>query len=414
MAGINLGLARMERFVPAQPWKAIHVAGTNGKGSICNYISAMLRAKQPCLRVGQFTSPHLVWPGDSIQVDGRPLSPEAMARIRDSLHLPPAVTSFEALTLVAFRHFLDSKVDVGVIEVGLGGRLDATNVLRNKSVTVISKIGLDHQKLLGDTVEKIAREKAGIMMGGVPCVVDGSNLPGVLDVISQHARSVGAEIFFTTAQTDVSQALSREKDLEPHQIENMACAITAYQTAIQATEPASDLIPILKAVQMPGRLYNLDVSSKHPSRTKPILLDGAHNQQSAEVLGKYVDKYFRTTNQPVSWVFCVSQSEGRNPSDLMSPLLHSDDNFAAVEFGDVEGMPWVKPVGRDTIRGVAIELGLKDENVYAGPPTHDAAIAWAVEKAGEGPIVVAGSLYGVQAVLKTYGANPIGTNSESD
>jgi len=302
--------------------------------------------------------------------------------------------------VLAFAAFADAPIDVGVIEVGLGGRLDATNVIGNKLVTVISKIGLDHQKFLGDTVEKIAREKAGIMVKGVPCVVDGSNPPGVLQALAEHARKTGAQLLTTTDRSPLIEELAKETGLEPHQRENMACAILAYQTAMEGSEATSELIPVLKSVHVPGRLHSMDVSKSFPQRKAPILLDGAHNQQSAEVLGRFVDTRLRVSDEPVTWVIFMSQSEGRDPAELLRPLLRSRDRLAAVEFGDVEGMPWIKPVDHVTLRQAATELGIESRNIFRGHPFHEAALTWAIEQAQENPIVIAGSLYGVQAVVQ--------------
>ena len=190
---IDLGLARIGRLLQATPqsWRAIHVAGTNGKGSICAYLSAALRSNG--LSCGRFTSPHLIDRWDCINVNGRAVSEtvfrdvEKAVRQRDQAESLGA-TEFELLAATAFGVFQREKVEVGVVEVGLGGKLDATNALRHKVVTVIAKIGLDHQSFLGNTLEEIALQKAGIMRPGVPCVVDGSNHPSCLLYTSPSPR----------------------------------------------------------------------------------------------------------------------------------------------------------------------------------------------------------------------------------
>ncbi|KAM0523533.1 hypothetical protein ACHAPS_005408 [Verticillium nonalfalfae] len=183
MKGVSLNLQRMARAMGSvsQSWEAIHVAGTNGKGSVCTYLSAL--CKRSNIHNGLFTSPYLVEPRDAIKIDGVPILQRNYARYRQQIMDDQALrtaedgqgdvptsrvlaplTEFELVTMTAFTAFDDATIDVGIVEVGLGGRLDSTNALRTKKVTVITKIGLDHQKMLGETLPEIAREKAGIMM----------------------------------------------------------------------------------------------------------------------------------------------------------------------------------------------------------------------------------------------------------
>ncbi|EAQ90725.1 hypothetical protein CHGG_02660 [Chaetomium globosum CBS 148.51] len=290
---IDLGLARVGRLIQHTPqtWKAIHVAGTNGKGSICAYLSTMLTASG--LSHARFTSPHLIDRWDCIAIDGKPVSEavfrdaEEVVKQRDKEDRIGA-TEFELLTATAFEIFHRQKVEYGVVEVGLGGKLDATNVLKQKAVSIISKIGLDHQSFLGNTIEEIALQKAGIIRPGVPCVVDGSNQRSVLKVIEDHAREVGAELRFPSV-TSVTDAMTTEK-LEPHQIQNLACAHLAFHLACpEQDRPLVHLLPSIMQTQWPGRLQRLDVSSITGDQ-REVLLDGAHNTQSAEVLASPATK----------------------------------------------------------------------------------------------------------------------------
>ena len=301
---IDLGLARVGRLVQHTPqtWKAIHVAGTNGKGSICAYLSAMLSASG--LSYARFTSPHLVDRWDCIAVNGNPVSEavfrdaEDVVKQRDSEGRIGA-TEFELLTATAFEIFHRQKVQYGVVEVGLGGKLDATNVLKNKAVTVIAKIGLDHQSFLGNTIEEIALQKAGIMHPGVPCVVDGSNQRSVLKAIEEHARDVGTELHFPSTAS-VADAVAGEQ-FEPHQIQNLACAHMAFRLACpEQDRPLSHFLRSIKQMQWPGRLQRLDIR-KVTGRQQEVLLDGAHNTQSAEVLAQYVDKHLRSGPKERTW-----------------------------------------------------------------------------------------------------------------
>ncbi|KAL1840226.1 hypothetical protein VTJ49DRAFT_709 [Mycothermus thermophilus] len=288
---IDLGLARVGRLVQQTPqtWKAIHVAGTNGKGSICAYLSAMLVASgRSCAR---FTSPHLIDRWDCIAINGKPIpeavftDAEAVVKQRDADGRIGA-TEFELLTATAFEIFHRQRVEYGVVEVGLGGRLDATNVLKQKAVTVIAKIGLDHQSFLGNTIEEIALEKAGIMRPGVPCVVDGSNQPSVLEVLEEHARCIGTELHLPST-AGISDALDGLR-LEPHQIQNLACAHLAFRLACpEHDQPLVHFLPAIRQLEWPGRLQKLNIQPII-NRPQEVLLDGAHNPQSAEVLAHHL------------------------------------------------------------------------------------------------------------------------------
>lgn len=180
---------------PHTQLKAIHVAGTNGKGSTSHLIAAALQASG--LRVGLFTSPHLVSLTERIRVNGQPIPEAEVAEFieqnKDFLDtLQPSF--FETMTALAFAYFVKEKVDIAVVEVGLGGRLDSTNVL-TPILSVITNIGLDHTEFLGNTLTKIAKEKAGIIKPHVPVVV-GESHPQTMNVFLAKAQECGAEIYF--------------------------------------------------------------------------------------------------------------------------------------------------------------------------------------------------------------------------
>ncbi|MDX1419513.1 MAG: Mur ligase family protein [Rubricoccaceae bacterium] len=200
-AAYRPGLDRMERLMdamgrPHERLRAVHIAGTNGKGSTASFVAAIATASGR--RVGLHTSPHLWDFAERLRLDGRPAPPawiaEAVARHRAAFdRIEPSF--FEASVALAFRYFADEAVDLAVVEVGLGGRLDATNVLPAASVAAcgITTIGLDHTDLLGDTLPEIAREKAGIAKRGVPLLTSAEG-PGVLDAIGATAGAAGAPV----------------------------------------------------------------------------------------------------------------------------------------------------------------------------------------------------------------------------
>ncbi|KAK1468586.1 hypothetical protein CMEL01_00353 [Colletotrichum melonis] len=411
MKGISLGLHRISRALEGVPqkWDAIHVAGTNGKGTTCTYLSAL--CKSFGISNGLFTSPYLIEPRDAIKINGTPVAQDVYADVNrkiiadDQARLSQdaaqeALSLFEVTTLIAFGVFSRADVQMGIVEVGLGGRLDSTNALRRKTVTVITKIGLDHQAFLGNTLPEIAKEKAGIMMAGVPCVVDGSNPPEVLEVFRQHAASVSAPLHLTTSQPGLLEALY-DSELMPHQAQNMACAIAAFQLAYPHLNLSVEkALPILKDVSHLGRLSWLNVEAKHPSRKeKPILIDGAHNPQSAETLSTYVERRLREADKPVTWIVSVSKQDGKDAGGMLRTLLRPGDNVACVGFSRRETMPWVEPLPLQTLREMASNAGAKE--VFESKDGLEEATRWAVETAKDGPVVLTGSLYLVGDAYRT-------------
>ncbi|KAK0719745.1 Mur ligase [Lasiosphaeris hirsuta] len=389
---IDLGLTRIGRLLQHTPqtWKAIHVAGTNGKGSICAYLSAILDASG--VDSARFTSPHLINRWDCIVVNEKSVSESMFRGVENEIEQRDAeerlgATEFELLTATAFEIFEKLKVEVGVIEVGLGGKLDATNVLKHKTVTVIAKIGLDHQSFLGDTIEEIALQKAGIMRPGVPCVVDGSNHPSVLKVIEDHAKEVGAELHYPPIPS-ASDAFS-EAGLEPHQIQNLACAHLALRLARPDDQRSlGDLLPLIRQLEWPGRLQKFDMH-KITGRQQEVLLDGAHNTQSAEVLAAYVQKHFRSRGQPITWVLAATQ--GKDMDGIFGLLLQPGDQVAAVRFGPVDGMPWVKATEPAELLRVAGRHGIGHTAQHNGGDDVKSALTWASKIAGDKPLVIAGN-----------------------
>jgi len=395
----NLAIGRLLKYTP-QTWKAIHVAGTNGKGSICAYLSAMLNASG--VRCGRFTSPHLIDRWDCIAINERTVredvfrTAEQLVETRDNTDRIEA-SQFELLTATAFEVFKREKIEMGVIEVGLGGRLDATNAMENKVVTVISKIGLDHQGFLGDTIEEIALQKAGIMRPGVPCVLDNSNPPSVRNVVEEYAEKIGTEVVLSSTQSSFLDELS-VADFEPHQWQNLACAHTAFHLAYtNSKSPLHRILPAIQSIHWPGRLQTLDIRSV-TGRSQPVLLDGAHNVQSATVLGSYVDTKLRSSTNKVTWI--IGASSGKELDGILKPLLRPSDCVAAVTFGPVDGMPWVEAMPPQDILTATTAAGVPGAHQFDAGGDISSALRWAVAVAADGPVVIAGSLYLVSDILR--------------
>lgn len=405
---IEPGLARISRLLQNTilPWRAIHVAGTNGKGSVCAYTSAMLTAGK--VRCGRFTSPHLIDRWDCITIDEKTVDENVFREVEASVQARDKredirASEFELLTAAAFEIFAREKVEIGVVEVGLGGRHDATNILRHPLVTVITKIGKDHETFLGNSLEEIADQKAGIMKEGVPCVVDGTNISQVLRVFGENARKIDAGPIYCVSD-DVNDSnswiwnkLPRER-FEAHQQINISLAIHAVKLALERTCSPLEILPLLEAIPetlWPGRLQFISIKDV-TDRERHILLDGAHNAQSAEVLGSYVDAKLRGNGATVTWVLALSK--GKNLPELLSRLVRSGDTIVASSFGPVDGMPWVQPVD---VEEIVVAAGALDIPVQAHAATDTKhALCRATQISNNGPLVVAGSLYQVSDVFR--------------
>ncbi|KAI9892523.1 MAG: hypothetical protein M1814_001480 [Vezdaea aestivalis] len=387
---VRLGLDRIARLVdlPLVQWRAIHVAGTNGKGSICTYASALLQATS--IRHGSFTSPHLIDRWDCIRLHGKTISEVSFhvieKRVRQlAVERKVDASPFELLTATAFHAFSESAVELAVVEVGMGGRQDATNVLRDPLVTVISKIGLDHQAFLGNTLEEIAKEKAGIMKGGVPCIIDGTNAIEVMAVLEKVSKEIGVA---SLQVVDYNSAALPEtaRRLPNHQRANLACAITAVQTALERHGVKTELnkhIQALPNISVPGRLQEFSIENL-TGRLEPVLLDGAHNRQSARVLADRVAS-LRNARCPITWL--VAATKGKDLSDLFSPLIQPGDQVVTTRFGSVDGMLWIEAASRQEL-----SKALPNFEVEHVDDVGD-ALELASTKAAGRPLVVAGSLY---------------------
>ena len=280
---------------PERACRWVHVAGTNGKGSTCAMIESGLRFAG--IRTGLYTSPHLVEPTERIQIAGEPISQAQFAEIFDEVHetaekmleegdLDFHPTYFETVTAMAFVAFARSELDTVVLEVGMGGRLDATNVV-SPALCVITPIDFDHQAFLGHTLSQIAAEKAGILKTGVPAVF-AEQPPEAEIVLRAHAKgpyTLSRDWSITKLALDARGSRFRLRDQEvicplagEHQVEN------ARTAAIALHELGASFAGIA-ATRWPGRL---ELVSQRPD----IILDGAHNLAGTRALAAYIRRFY--------------------------------------------------------------------------------------------------------------------------
>jgi dihydrofolate synthase/folylpolyglutamate synthase len=309
---INLGSARASRAVSgASPEtsgepRVIHVAGTNGKGSVCAMIDSICRAQK--YRTGLFISPHLVSFRERIRVNGEMISEkEAAAGLTNIRKLvaawDPHPTFFEIATALALKHFAEAKIDIVILETGLGGRLDATNAIRS-NVAVITPIALDHQQWLGDSLEKIASEKAGIIKPRTP-VVSAPQFSDAEKVIRARAAECEAPLQFVAKTYDGSPIALRGE----HQKLNAAIAIAAVRAAKIDIDEAA-IAGGLATVEWPGRFQCWD---------KRTVIDGAHNSAAAQVLADTWREVFG--DQRATMILAIlSDKDLRSICEALAPI----------------------------------------------------------------------------------------------
>ncbi|MBI2394472.1 MAG: bifunctional folylpolyglutamate synthase/dihydrofolate synthase [Deltaproteobacteria bacterium] len=286
----------------------VHIAGTNGKGSVAASMESIARAAG--LRTGLYTSPHLQRFAERVRLDGAPIDDALLARhLASVLDRHPSLTFFEVATLAAFHVFHEARVDLAVIEVGLGGRLDATNVIARPRATVVTTISYDHTEWLGDTIEAIAGEKAAICKAGVP-VITGPLPRAAAQVVEARAQEVSAAPLWRVGQElrptahgehlVVEGPVGRSIAVTPalrgaHQRDNAAIAIGMawLLRSPPAGVPAISIEDVaiargIASVRWPGRLETIEVGEGKLAGT--YLLDGAHNEEGAYALGAALDQ----------------------------------------------------------------------------------------------------------------------------
>lgn len=402
--GIKLGLERIEsaaalRGHPERALRCVHIAGTNGKGSVATMVESVLRAAG--YRTGQFASPHLQRYVERVRIGGRPISEREAAKrieeLRADERLPP-LSFFEYTTLLAFEAFRDAQCDIVVLEVGLGGRLDSTNIVKPE-VSVITNISFEHQRILGGTLPKIAREKAGVLKRDVPCVV-GARGKSVRRAISARARTVGAPLRWIDrdfdGEWDGRSLTVRVGDEEwrglrlgllgDYQGDNAACALAALaELRTRGFEISDDDIRrgLLRA-KWPGRL------EWHPG-APAFLFDAAHNASGCETLARYLDEL---------------SFPGRVV--LLFGALRDKDHRAMLSAfdGRVDGRVYAAPA---MYRSEAPKRLAKIRKGTVGRSVRD-AVARARRAAGpDGLVVVAGSIFLVseaRALVKNVRTDP--------
>jgi len=417
--GIRWGLERTRRLLaaagdPHHDYPVIHVGGTNGKGSVCATLATALRCAGH--RVGLYTSPHLCTFRERIQVDGTPVSEAELVRAAESLWPEVGRESpsfFEATTAIAFLALARARVDIAVVEVGLGGRLDATNVV-TPAVTVLTNVELDHVQLLGPTLDRVAAEKAGILKTGVPAVT-GEHASPAIDVFREHAERAGAALHVLRpdalhdVRTSVAGATFRfatgtwgTLDLRTplpgrHQAHNAALAVAALELLPGAYRPDRDsVVRGVASVFWPGRIQVI----RRYGRT--WVFDVAHNVAGVQALASALQE-MALPRPCVTLVGVLGDKDWRG---MLGPLHDACDRMVLT-------MPPTAPADRRwDPHAVLHELSFTRATAV---PDFGAALAHAWQAsaahAAEGTILVTGSFHTVGDAMLALGMAPYGADT---
>jgi len=385
---INLGLERISKVLellnnPHETLKIIHVAGTNGKGSTCAMLSSVL--KEAGYKTGFYSSPHLVEYTERIKINGADISKEDFSRLifkvintadKADIH----VTEFEILTVVAFLYFKENKVDFAVIETGLGGRLDATNVTKKPVLTIITSIDFDHTDRLGNTIEKIAFEKAGIIKNNVPVITLKDNKG--LDVIKNISSERSSELIFA----DRSKINNYEISLcGLYQLLNLSLVLESvnYLRKAGLVISENDLRDGLKKISWQARFQYI--------KDKNLILDGAHNFSGAKLLRESLDFYFPT--QKRVWIY--SSLNTKDYESIINTLFRSIDTVICT-----------KNISKNAVQpdelSRKISIMHSDIKVYEVQNVVEAYYLSATIAQDEHLTVVAGSLYTIGELLVCF------------
>lgn len=379
--GIKLGLGPVSALLddignPQLRFPTVHIAGTNGKGSACAMVASVLR--QTGLRVGLYTSPHLRHFTERIRVNGEPMSRERLAQYaREMLPIIERhnCTFFEGTTALGFRYFAEQEVDIAVIETGLGGRLDATNVLL-PLVTAVTSISYDHTKHLGDTLEQIAAEKAGIFKQGVPAIV-GHVEPHLREVFVESAMAAGADLRFTD---DYCPAIFRDMGFEGttasfmidgheipdvriglvgrHQIENARVALGVIDALRRHYTISDDDIRngfgnVQPNTGIRGRFESVGISP-------PMILDVAHNPDGVRTLVSTLASLRAGTDKGITAVYGAVQD--KDVTDIMRVLAPSTEHLFAVSTDSPRSLSAEEIARRSTDAGISTTIAGSVEN----------------------------------------------------
>ncbi len=386
--GSRPGLERMNEVMEKlnniqDTLKCIHIAGTNGKGSTATMLSNVYIAAG--YKVGLYISPYVITFRERIQVNGQLISEEDLCSVCEQVkNTNITLTEFEFITAAAFLYFAQQKCDVVILETGLGGRLDATNIIKNPLCSVITHIALDHMQVLGDTIEKIAGEKCGIIKGGAPVVTDCMQDPAALSVIKSYSQhlTVPDKNDLVILNSDITGNTFIYKGdtykttlIGKHQVNN---ALSVIETVKAAALPVSGSA-IKKGIEATRFAARLEVISSNPL----VVLDGAHNPDGAKALENFMKNYSGSITA------IIGMMADKSCDEALSIALPHCKNVITVT---------VKENPRAISASELCSISEKYCSNCLSAENYDEAIKKAKELCGDNPLFIFGSLYLASAI----------------
>ena len=371
---ISLGLERIEKILeiignPQDKLDCIHVAGTNGKGSVCSIIASIL--KESGKKTGLYTSPHIFKYNERIQINGNPICDEDFVRyiseiIKISQENNIDLTEFEILTAAMFKYFYDENVDIVVLETGLGGRYDATNVIKKNICSIITHLDLDHTERLGDTKDKIAYEKAGIMKKNCPCIIYEG-----YEVYRDYAEENDVPLIMITPNYQNTKLSLKGV----FQQENLSLAQSCIET----------FFPEITKETIENGLEKV----KHPCRfqyikEKNMIIDGAHNPNGIEALKQSLDYYYPNTKKR----FIFGCLKNKDYKKMIKTLFEKEDEVYFYKFDHKDSCSYEE---------------LKKE--FPDAKKFDLSVDLNTEKLN----IICGSFYMLSDLLKKLNIDPLNT-----
>lgn len=382
----------------------IHIAGTNGKGSVVATLRALFEASGKVVHA--YTSPHLVRFAERIRIAGALPADADLAALLEAVEAANAgqpITFFEATTAAAFLAFARAPADVCLLETGLGGRLDATNVVARPAATILTTIGLDHQDYLGDTLTAIATEKAHILKPGVPAI-SALQPPEAAAAIASHAAAIGAPLWQTPGDWAWTEAATGFRVTAPglqadaprpplvgaHQVANAALALAGAHASGLLTVDDGLAAAALPRVAWPGRMQRLDDGAMVAELGRPFWVDGGHNPNAGEAIAPILADW--AADGPVDVILGMQTT--KDPAGYLKAIAPAVRTLRTVPVATAPA-----PFRAADLADVARAAGIANVAVHGS--WHEALAA---ERGGDARVLVAGSLYLVGEVLAANGS----------
>ena len=358
---------------------AVHIAGTNGKGSTAAFLKEILEAHN--LSVNIYTSPHLINFNERIRINKKLISDKNLINILEEVELRNdrnPITFFEITTAAAFIAFKRFPADINIFETGLGGRLDATNIIENKKLTIITKIGFDHEEFLGNNIQKIAEEKAGILRNNIPVIIAKQSRDNALKTLMYNAKKLNSKVIkIEKISRDTKLGLTGD-----FQYDNASTAFTAAKFII----PSISLPKVKKGLARTswfGRIQKLNDGKIFNLRKNITIIDGSHNQDGAVVLEKYLTK-----EALGKWNLIIGMLNNREVKDFVKIFKNHINRIYAIEIPEQKNS-----LSALDIKNKLDELGFNTNT--------SKSLESALKKADDKiPLLITGSLYLAGYALK--------------